>query len=188
MTKNWGPHPWRPRPQARNLGLLPGAHQEIEKRQAVLVLTRSGKPGAPLDFLHAVPPKNIVPVIVTFEDSAARVTSITHWPVLASGVVIVLANVEPPEKPPPSTSLKDAVEALLCCYLEDADKGRRGPQRGNPVGPTHGLTIYLNTPYSDFMGDVPGGQDRATSALSRSLGAMVIISPPDSAHACGPCC
>ena len=42
------PSPWRPRPQARNLGLLPGAHQEIEKRQAVLVLTRSGKPG----FVH----------------------------------------------------------------------------------------------------------------------------------------
>ena len=47
---------------------------------------------APLDFLRAVPPKNIVPVIVTSEDSASRVTSITHWPVLASGVVIVLAN------------------------------------------------------------------------------------------------
>ena len=32
---------------------------------------------APLDFLRAVPPKNIVPVIVTSEDSASRVTSIT---------------------------------------------------------------------------------------------------------------
>ena len=41
---------------------------------------------APLAFLRAVPPKNIVPVIATFEDSASRVTSITHWPVL------VLAN------------------------------------------------------------------------------------------------
>ena len=95
-----------------------------------------------------------MPVIVTSEDSASRVTSITHWPVLASGVVIVLANVEPPEKPPPSTSLKDAVEALLCRYLEDADKERRGPQRGNPVGPTHGLTMYLNTRYSDLAGKI----------------------------------
>ena len=33
-----------------------------------------------------------MPIIVTSEDSASRVTSITHWPVLASGVVIVLAN------------------------------------------------------------------------------------------------
>ena len=33
-----------------------------------------------------------MPVIVTSEDSASRVTSIPHWPVLASGVVIVLAN------------------------------------------------------------------------------------------------
>ena len=32
-----------------------------------------------------------MPVIVTSEDSASRVTSITYWPVLASGVVIVLA-------------------------------------------------------------------------------------------------
>ena len=32
-----------------------------------------------------------MPVIVTSKDSASRVTSITHWPVLASGVVIVLA-------------------------------------------------------------------------------------------------
>ena len=32
---------------------------------------------APLDFLRADPPKNIVPVIVTSEDSASRVTSIT---------------------------------------------------------------------------------------------------------------
>ena len=32
-----------------------------------------------------------MPVIVTAEDSASRVTSITHWPVLASGVVMVLA-------------------------------------------------------------------------------------------------
>ena len=39
---------------------------------------------------------------------------------LLQGVVVVLTNVEPPEKPPPSTSLKDAVEALLCRYLEDA--------------------------------------------------------------------
>ena len=46
------------------------------------------------------------------------------------------------------------------------------------VGPTQGLTVYINTKYSDFMGDVLGGQDRATSALSRSLGVMVIISPP----------
>ena len=28
------------------------------------------------------------------------------------------------------------------------------------------------------MGDIPGGQDRATSALSRSLEVMVIVSPP----------
>ena len=46
------------------------------------------------------------------------------------------------------------------------------------VGPTQGLTVYINTKYSDFMGDVPGGQDRAMSALSRSLGVMVIVSPP----------
>ena len=38
-----------------------------------------------------MPPKNIVPVIIASEDSASRVTSITHGPVLASGVVIVLA-------------------------------------------------------------------------------------------------
>ena len=46
------------------------------------------------------------------------------------------------------------------------------------VGPTHGLTVYINTKHSDFMGHVPGGQDRATSALSRSLGVMVRVAPP----------
>ena len=33
-----------------------------------------------------------MPVIVTSEDSASRVTGITHWPVLASGVAIILAS------------------------------------------------------------------------------------------------
>ena len=50
------------------------------------------------------------------------------------------------------------------------------------VGPTQGLTVYVNTKYSDFMGDIPGGQDRATSALSRSLGVMVIVPTPDPRH------
>ena len=59
----------------------------------MLVLTRSCKPGFLLrGILRAVPPKNLVPVIVTSENSASRVTSITHWPVLDSGVVIVLTN------------------------------------------------------------------------------------------------
>ena len=49
--------------------------------------------------MRAVPPKNIVPVIVTSEDPASRVISMTHWPVLASGVVIVLANYKWPVAP-----------------------------------------------------------------------------------------
>ena len=44
---------------------------------------------APLDFLR------VFVLVVTSEDSASRVTSITHWHVLASGVVIVLANYPP---------------------------------------------------------------------------------------------
>ena len=75
---------------------------------------------------------------------ASRVTSITTGPCFP-GVVVVLANVEPPEKPPPSTSLKDAVEALLCRYLEDADKGRRGPQRGKRLG-QHMASPYISIP------------------------------------------
>ena len=63
----------------------------------------------------------------------------------------------------PSTSLKDAVEALLCRYLEDADKGRRGPQRGNPVRPTHGLTKNLNTRYSDLVGKIGQPAHRPTA-------------------------
>ena len=46
------------------------------------------------------------------------------------------------------------------------------------VGPTHGLTVYINTKYSDVMGDIPGGQDSAASALSRSLGILVTVFPP----------
>ena len=89
--------------------LSPGAYQEIfEKRRLPRIVAPldflspghpklgAGRPAcwsdtlrqtwllAPLDFLRAVAPKNIVPVIVTSEDSASRVTSITHWPVLAS--------------------------------------------------------------------------------------------------------
>ena len=100
----------------RNLGSA-SAHQEIfEKRRLPRLVAPidfpspghpklgAGRPAcwldtlrqtwllAPLDFLHAVPPKNLVPVIVTSEDSASRVTSITHWSALASGVVIALAN------------------------------------------------------------------------------------------------
>ena len=63
------PRFWRLRPQA--LGPKPLLHLCVGPHApANLIL-------APLDFLRAVPPKNIVPVIVTSEDSASRVTSIT---------------------------------------------------------------------------------------------------------------
>ena len=88
--------PGSPGPKPRKLGLL---HRLISFRQVPTKRFLRSDPClgllhrlAPLDFRNAVPPKNIVPVIVTSEDSASRVTSITHWPVLASGVVIVLAN------------------------------------------------------------------------------------------------
>ena len=84
------PSLWTPRPQA--LGQAPrwlvAPTNLIDfLRQATTSLR------APANLAsctaYAVPPKNSVPVIVTFEDSASKVTSITHWPVLASGVVIV---------------------------------------------------------------------------------------------------
>ena len=42
------------------------------------------------------------------------------------------------------------------------------------VGYIQGLTVFINTKYSNFMGNVPEGQDRATSTLSRSLGVVII--------------
>ena len=91
-TLVWVPSFWKPRPQA--LGPKPPGSPPL----APIISFRHWLL-APLDFLHAVPPKNIVPVIVTSEDPASRVTSITHWPVLASGVVIVLANYKWPVAP-----------------------------------------------------------------------------------------
>ena len=46
------------------------------------------------------------------------------------------------------------------------------------VGPTHGFTIYFSVRSTSFMGNLQGGQDRATSALTRSQGVLMIVSPP----------
>ena len=46
------------------------------------------------------------------------------------------------------------------------------------VGPTHGFTISYSVRSTSFMGDLQGGQDRAASALTRSQGLLMTVSPP----------
>ncbi len=45
------------------------------------------------------------------------------------------------------------------------------------VGPTHAFTIYFSVRSTSFMGNQQGAQDRATSALTRSKGLLLIVSP-----------
>ena len=53
------------------------------------------------------------------------------------------------------------------------------------VGPTHAFTIYFSVRSTSFMGDLQGAQDRATSALTRSKGLLLLIANFIAlAHAC----
>ena len=63
------------------------------------------------------------------------------------------------------------------------------------VGPTHAVTICFAVRSTSLMGDLQGGQDRATSAFTRSKGLLLMVYPPMPdglianlivlAHACG---